>query len=241
MPTLDATKARDEFADTINRAAYGKERVILTRRGRELAAVVPIEDVRLLEELEGRLDLQDARAALAEAVLLEQMLASSAAFLQARGCGALLWDQDTNRLAALTPFAGVDPQRARRLAFPLDGAALAPVIHDRRPLLLDHLTEARPDIEHRGRSHGTGPHFKSRVKARLVLGAVAVQARASGPGGDTSKLSRWRSIAPVAAISRSSRRSRSGCAARKRCHSRSIMRRISSRVSTAFFMLQAPL
>ena len=147
MPTLDATKARDEFADTINRAAYGKERVILTRRGRELAAVVPIEDVRLLEELEGRLDLQDARAALAEAVLLEQMLASSAAFLQARGCGALLWERDTNRLAALTPFAGVDPQRARRLAFPLDGAALAPVIHDRRPLLLDHLTEARPDIE----------------------------------------------------------------------------------------------
>jgi prevent-host-death family protein len=147
MPTLDATKARDEFADTINRAAYGKERVILTRRGRELAAVVPIEDVRLLEELEGRLDLQDARAALAEAVLLEHMLASSAAFLQARGCGALLWDRDTNQIIALTPFAGLEPQQAQRLAFPLDGAALAPVAIDRRPVLLNALDEGRPDVE----------------------------------------------------------------------------------------------
>src|SRR2546428_11400602 len=126
MPTLDATKARDEFADTINRAAYGKERVILTRRGRELAAVVPIEDVRLLEELEGRLDLQDARAALAEAVLLEQMLASSAAFLQARGCGALLWERDTNPLAAVTPLARVGPQRARQVAVPPRRRPLAP-------------------------------------------------------------------------------------------------------------------
>jgi prevent-host-death family protein len=147
MPTLDATKARDEFADTINRAAYGKERVILTRRGRELAAVVPIEDVRLLEELEGRLDIQEARATLAEAILLEQMLASSAAFLQARGCGALLWDHDTNRLIALTPFAGLEPHQAQRLAFPLDGAAVAPAAIDRRPILLNALDGASPDVE----------------------------------------------------------------------------------------------
>jgi hypothetical protein len=32
-----------------------------------VAAVVPIEDVKLLEELEDRIDLEDARAALAEA------------------------------------------------------------------------------------------------------------------------------------------------------------------------------
>jgi prevent-host-death family protein len=50
----------------INRAAFGKERVVLTRRGKEVAAVVPIEDVKLLEELEDRIDLEEARAALAE-------------------------------------------------------------------------------------------------------------------------------------------------------------------------------
>ncbi len=39
---------------------------MLTRRGKELAAVVPIEDVKLLEELEDRLDFETAREALKE-------------------------------------------------------------------------------------------------------------------------------------------------------------------------------
>ena len=44
-----------------------KKGSILTRRGKELAALVPMEDMRFLEELEDRLDLEEARAALAEA------------------------------------------------------------------------------------------------------------------------------------------------------------------------------
>jgi prevent-host-death family protein len=63
----EPSKARQGFADTINRAAYGKERVVVRRRGKEIAAVVPIDDLRLLEELEDRINLADARAALAEA------------------------------------------------------------------------------------------------------------------------------------------------------------------------------
>jgi len=39
----------------------------LRRRGRAVAAVVPIDDLRLLEALEDRIDLVDARAALAQA------------------------------------------------------------------------------------------------------------------------------------------------------------------------------
>lgn len=66
MGHLQASKARQGFADTINRVAYGKERVVLRRRGKDVAAVVPIHDLRLLEELEDRIDLIDARAALAE-------------------------------------------------------------------------------------------------------------------------------------------------------------------------------
>lgn len=67
MPHLPASKARQGFADTINRAAYGKERVVVRRRGKDIAAVVPIDDLRLLEEeLEDRIELADARAALAE-------------------------------------------------------------------------------------------------------------------------------------------------------------------------------
>ncbi|MGI8783817.1 MAG: prevent-host-death family protein [Acidobacteriota bacterium] len=43
-----------------------KERVILTRRGKKLAAVVPIEDVKILEELEDRIDLEEAERILAD-------------------------------------------------------------------------------------------------------------------------------------------------------------------------------
>jgi len=64
--TVSTVKAREQLSTVINRAAFGKERVILTRRGKEIVAVVPIEDLRFLEELENRIDLEDARAALAE-------------------------------------------------------------------------------------------------------------------------------------------------------------------------------
>jgi prevent-host-death family protein len=64
---ISTVKAREQLSTVINRAAFGKERVVLTRRGKEVAAVVPIEDVKLLEELEDRIDLEEARAALAEA------------------------------------------------------------------------------------------------------------------------------------------------------------------------------
>ena len=53
------------------RAAYGKERTIVSRRGKDLAAVIPVEDLQLLERLAreemDRLDVQAARAAMAEA------------------------------------------------------------------------------------------------------------------------------------------------------------------------------
>lgn len=63
---LPASKVRQDFADTITRAAYGKEPVVVRRRGKEIAAVVPTDDLRLREELEDRIDHADARAALTE-------------------------------------------------------------------------------------------------------------------------------------------------------------------------------
>jgi prevent-host-death family protein len=67
MPKVPASQARDNLAELISRAAYGKERIVLTRRGKQLAAVVPIEDLRLLEKLQDEIDLQEARKSLAEA------------------------------------------------------------------------------------------------------------------------------------------------------------------------------
>ena len=66
MTTLSTVKARENFSDLVNRSAYGKERVVLTRRGKGVVAVVPIEDLKLLEAIEDRLDLEDIEQALAD-------------------------------------------------------------------------------------------------------------------------------------------------------------------------------
>ena len=71
MTRLNVSKAREEFPELVNRAAYGKERTIVSRRGKDMAAVIPMDDLRLLERLAreemDRLDLKNARAALKEA------------------------------------------------------------------------------------------------------------------------------------------------------------------------------
>ena len=66
MSIVTTVKARESFSEVINRSAYGKERIVLTRRGKEIAAVVPVEDLKLLEKLETRLDLDDIEKALAD-------------------------------------------------------------------------------------------------------------------------------------------------------------------------------
>ena len=71
MTRLNVSKAQEEFPEVVNRAANGNERTIVSRGGKDLAAVIPIDDLRLLERLAreemDRNDLEDARAALAEA------------------------------------------------------------------------------------------------------------------------------------------------------------------------------
>ena len=64
---ITTAAARKNFSELVNRVAYGKDRVVLTRRNKPLAAVVPIEDIALIEEIEDREDLKAARAALREA------------------------------------------------------------------------------------------------------------------------------------------------------------------------------
>jgi prevent-host-death family protein len=63
MPAVSTVTARNEFSTVLNRAAFGKERVILARRGKAIAAIVPMDDVKLLRALEDRADLADAIAA----------------------------------------------------------------------------------------------------------------------------------------------------------------------------------
>jgi len=66
MSRLAAGAARKDLAEILNKVAYGKERIVLQRRGKDVAALVPVEDLALLEELEDRVDLEEARRALAD-------------------------------------------------------------------------------------------------------------------------------------------------------------------------------
>lgn len=45
MIKMTTVEARENFSDLINKAAYGNERVILTRRGKALAVVIPLNDL----------------------------------------------------------------------------------------------------------------------------------------------------------------------------------------------------
>ena len=66
MTSMPITAARDDLAEIVNRVAYSKERICLTRHGKDVACVVSIEEARLLDLIEERLDLSDALDALEE-------------------------------------------------------------------------------------------------------------------------------------------------------------------------------
>ena len=51
MVRLPATQLRDDMTDLLNRVAYGHERIILRRYGKDLVALVPLEDLEVLEAL----------------------------------------------------------------------------------------------------------------------------------------------------------------------------------------------
>ena len=52
--------------DVVNEAYYRSTRSIITRHSKPVAAIVPIEDVQLLEKLEDVLDIEEAHKALAD-------------------------------------------------------------------------------------------------------------------------------------------------------------------------------
>jgi hypothetical protein len=54
------------MATAINKVAFGGERIVLQRNNKDVAALVPMEDLTLLIELEDRADLVEIRKALEE-------------------------------------------------------------------------------------------------------------------------------------------------------------------------------
>jgi prevent-host-death family protein len=58
---LTASQARASFAEALNRASFAGERTVIRRHGKDVAAVVSAEDLKILEALEDRRDLDEAR------------------------------------------------------------------------------------------------------------------------------------------------------------------------------------
>ena len=67
MTKIGVSDARDHLSEVVDRARYTHERIVLTKRGKDVGAIVSIEDLNLLEMLEDQLDIDMARKALAEA------------------------------------------------------------------------------------------------------------------------------------------------------------------------------
>lgn len=65
--SITTADAKEEFSELVNRCAHNKERIILTRRGKDIAVLIPIEDLQLIEASQNKNDLEEAIEALKEA------------------------------------------------------------------------------------------------------------------------------------------------------------------------------
>ena len=65
MVRVEATRAREGFSDLLNQVRYGADRVLIARRGKDVAVLVSVEEARLLEMFENHIDIAAACKALA--------------------------------------------------------------------------------------------------------------------------------------------------------------------------------
>lgn len=59
---IESSKARQEFAEVVSRVGYTGERAVITRHGKPIAAIVSVEDEKLLAEIEALEDAEDRAA-----------------------------------------------------------------------------------------------------------------------------------------------------------------------------------
>jgi prevent-host-death family protein len=65
MSSIAISSARKDLAEIVDRVKYLHERVTLSKNGKKIAALVPIEDLETLESLQDRQDIIDAERRLA--------------------------------------------------------------------------------------------------------------------------------------------------------------------------------
>lgn len=63
LAAVSLGELRKEVGEVVNRATFAGERTAVTRHGKTVAAIVSVEDLELLDELERRVDLEVLKAA----------------------------------------------------------------------------------------------------------------------------------------------------------------------------------
>ncbi len=64
---VSLANARSRLGDLVSQVSYRHDRIVITKHGRPVAAIVPAHDLELLEELEDRSDIEAAKASRAGA------------------------------------------------------------------------------------------------------------------------------------------------------------------------------
>jgi len=79
--SVSVSELKNALSEILNRVAFGRERIVVASRGRPKAAVISIEDLELLEDLEDALAAHEALEAYraGETVPWEQVKAELAA------------------------------------------------------------------------------------------------------------------------------------------------------------------
>ena len=67
MGKISVSDARDDFSEVINQVNYNGESIVLHRRGKALAALIPVADLEMLEAIEDSIDVEQAQKAIKEA------------------------------------------------------------------------------------------------------------------------------------------------------------------------------
>ncbi len=60
LSKISSADAERNFPGVIERVMSERDTIILTKKGRDIAALIPIEYLRLLREIEDRIDIEDA-------------------------------------------------------------------------------------------------------------------------------------------------------------------------------------
>jgi prevent-host-death family protein len=79
MIAVNATEARNNFLELINRAGYGQERIQIERHGKPVAAIISCEDLARLEALEDAIESAILKKAMVESegfIGIEELLST---------------------------------------------------------------------------------------------------------------------------------------------------------------------